>query len=94
MYCTVEVRWFYPGEIPEEVWIWFCGSGAFAPQGTAFTKYYLRSSGLWMEFDRFYQGLKVKFKTLDFGCLQFGERITGRAEFYQEYISFAITIIK
>jgi len=87
---TVEIRWFYPGSIPDSVEEWFALLGPGLSREVARIDYYL-SPARWSR-QRDHRGIKfregrleIKDRIRSAGIIQLGSRVTGELESWQKW---------
>lgn len=85
MFATVEVRWFFTGEIPPDVDAWFAHSGRFPTPPTRRTDHYLRhpddALGLKLREGR----IEAKQRTARLGLVNFGPHARGVVETWRKW---------
>lgn len=86
MLKTVEVRWFFPGEIPPAVTTWFISAAPYSVREPIRTDYYLNllnreSVGIKVRQGR----LEVKQRQSSIGRFQIQEGVTGHLESWRKW---------
>ncbi|MEB3179709.1 MAG: hypothetical protein VKL59_11835 [Nostocaceae cyanobacterium] len=89
MFKSCELRWFYPGRVPEAMDSWFqqnCLSDALKPPESR-EDVYLWAPGCDYMGIKLRQGrLEVKWRQAELGILRFGEYVEGKAERWTKWI--------
>lgn len=79
MYSSLEVRWFYPGELPDDIRQWHEKGGAPREEDPR-TDSYLRGTGAMLGI-KLREGLvEIKQQQKDFGEVNFEKNLSGRAQ--------------
>lgn len=88
MLTSNELRWFYPGRIPEDIKVWFqqqcLVDQAQTPEKRADVYLYVPESdflGIKLRQDN----LEIKWRTAELGVLSFGEQVAGKAEKWSKW---------
>ncbi|MBD2166207.1 hypothetical protein H6G04_17580 [Calothrix membranacea FACHB-236] len=89
MLVSNELRWFYPGELPENMKLWFQQHCLVNPSQPpeAREDVYLYSPGCDYLGIKLRQGrLEVKWRQAELGVVSFGDLITGKAEKWGKWL--------
>jgi hypothetical protein len=88
MLITNEIRWFYPGNIPKQITLWFEQNCLIKPSPPEErTDVYLYSPGCDFLGIKLRQGrLEVKWRQAELGVVRFGELIEGNAEKWGKWL--------
>jgi hypothetical protein len=79
MLTTIELRWFYPGMLPELMKDWFDGDIGVNPESRE--DFYLKLPNCEYLGIKLRQGrLEVKLRQAELGKLNFGDNVAGKAE--------------
>lgn len=86
MFPTVEVRWFYRGKIPGEVWDWFQGAGEAVKAQPSRVDAYLRLPGNERLGIKVREGrLEIKQREEVYGVHRFQEMVEGVVEGWRKW---------
>ncbi len=89
MLTTYELRWFYPGKIPEQIQHWFEDNCLIKPIQPSETRddIYLYSPECKFLGIKLRQGrLEVKWRKAELGLINFGEFVEGKAEKWGKWL--------
>ncbi|BAY63308.1 hypothetical protein NIES22_33940 [Calothrix brevissima NIES-22] len=89
MLISNELRWFYPGNLPENIQLWFQQNCLIDPLKSPEVRedVYLYSPGCDYLGIKLRQGrLEVKWRQAELGVLDFGELVTGKAEKWGKWL--------
>lgn len=89
MHKTYELRWFYPGSIPEDIQNWFEQHCLIHPQQPPEERsdFYLYSPECQFLGIKLREGrLDVKWRTMNLGVVSFGEFVEGKVEKWGKWL--------
>jgi hypothetical protein len=86
MYSTIELRWFYPHELPATVLNWFEGLGAPLKSADSRTDTYLQPVTVDVGVKLRQGNLELKYRQQDLGSWQIGEAPIGKVELWSKWI--------
>ncbi|OUL19863.1 hypothetical protein BV378_32130 [Nostoc sp. RF31YmG] len=89
MLISNELRWFYPGKLPDNIQVWFCANCLIDPLKSpeAREDVYLYSPGCDYLGIKLRQGrLEVKWRQAELDVMDFGELVTGKAEKWGKWL--------
>ena len=90
MWPTVEVRWFYPGQVPASLPAWFRQAGGEAEEQPCRGDQYLRLENTEALGIKLREGrIEIKKRQRRLGLVRFHERVAGQVEAWRKW-SFAL----
>ncbi|MGD2176491.1 MAG: hypothetical protein PVG71_01580 [Anaerolineae bacterium] len=86
MYPTVEVRWFYPGQVPAKVEAWFQQGAGRVERPPCREDHYLRLTDPQALGIKLREGrIEVKKRVREHGVVRFHKRVTGIVEHWRKW---------
>ncbi|RUR77096.1 hypothetical protein ACF3DV_08205 [Chlorogloeopsis fritschii PCC 9212] len=89
MLTTYELRWFYPGKVPEEIQLWFeqdCLVQPLQPPETREDIYLYSPESEFLGIKLRQERLEVKWRKAELGVLNFGDSVEGKAEKWGKWL--------
>jgi hypothetical protein len=86
MYSTIELRWFYPGELPLDILDWFNGLDSPPNLPDSRADIYLQPVNADVGVKLRQGNLELKYRQQNWGEIQIGSNLTGRVESWSKWI--------
>jgi hypothetical protein len=86
MFNTIELRWFYPGELPLEILDWFAGKGTPLNSPDSRADIYLQPVTADVGVKLRQGNFELKYRQQQLGSLSIGENLTGQVETWSKWI--------
>lgn len=89
MLTTYELRWFYPGEIPEGIELWFkqyCLINSHEPREERSDLYLFSTESEFLGIKLRQGRLEVKWRTAELGVVNFGSFVEGKVQKWRKWL--------